>query len=330
VNHDQFPAWVPRWLQNLVEQPDCSQGTHPTLRKLAKWLVIFMPLDECEGLAFHWLKVAAQRCPRTAADAELKRLLSWAAGRTGDHTGTAPRSCVSQPAIDTDYLYELIVAGPTRNELRECSPLHLYNTPHRNTPEILDAWAGYSGNRDPLVCYGSKDYFFTRPLTVMRDRAHVFEQIVPNPMRAQYGQTVDGHASQHSLDATGPRLFLVVEFDFAPVNSRREPTVWASLIKRCAEKGRDVLDMNAALCAHLRSLGPLWLVTYSGGKSLQSWFPCKDTDEQTLARWYRDETLTIGACRSTWCRSQFVRMPDGSRDDGRRQTIDYYNSKVLL
>jgi putative DNA primase/helicase len=47
-----------------------------------------------------------------------------------------------------------------------------------------------------------------------------------------------------------------------------------SLIKACAEKGYSVLDMNAALAAHLRTIGPLWLTVYSGGKSLQSWFPC--------------------------------------------------------
>jgi hypothetical protein len=83
----------------------------------------------------------------------------------------------------------------------------LYNTKERNTPEILDAWAQYSGTDNPWVCYGSKDHFFTRRLADMRDRAHVFEQIVPSPMRDQYGQTVDGHMSQHSLDGTGPRLF---------------------------------------------------------------------------------------------------------------------------
>ena len=130
-------------------------------------------------------------------------------------------------------------------------------------------------------------------------------------MRAQRGRTIEGRLSQHSLDGTGPRLFLVTEFDFVPVNSRRKPTIWAPLIKACAEKGRDVLDMNAALAAHLRELGPLWMVVYSGGKSLQSWFPCRDADETALLQWYRREALSIGACPSTWCRAQFVRMPDG-------------------
>ncbi len=41
--------------------------------------------------------------------------------------------------------------------------------------------------------------------------------------------------------------------------------------------------MNAALTAHLRELGPLWMkLSTAAGKSLQSWFPCRDTDEQAI------------------------------------------------
>jgi hypothetical protein len=324
-----FPAWVPDWLKKLVDEPNCTCGTHPALRRLAKWLVVYMPLDECPDLAFYWLRVAADKCDRVPDDAELARLLSWACARTGNQEGAMEAHSPSQPAIDIDGLYELIIKGPTLEEFRELSQARLYDTRERNTPQILDAWAQYSGNPDPWVCFGADDRFFTRRLAEMRDRAHIFAQIVPSPMRAQYGQTVNGYPSQHSLDGTGPRLFLVTEFDFAPVNKRRQPTVWAPLIKACAEKGRGVLDMNSALTNHLRELGPLWLVVYSGGKSLQSWFPCRDTDEATLRDWYQGEALPIGACRSTWCRSQFIRMPDGCRDDGRRQSIEYLNPEVL-
>jgi hypothetical protein len=325
----EFPAWCPRWLAKLVAEPNCTCGTHPTLRRIAKWLVIYMPPDECEGLAFKWLRFAADQCDRVPDDAELNRLLIWASGRTGDQSAAGADGYLQQAEIDLNRLYELIIAGPTRDELRELSQIRLYDTRGRNTPAILDAWARYASATDPWICYGSKDSFFTRRLEQMRARAHVFEQMVPSPMRAQYGTTLEGRQSQHSLDGTGPRLFLVTEFDFVPVDKKRRPTIWAPLIKACAEKGRGVLDMNAALVAHLRGLGPLWMVVYSGGKSLQSWFPCRDVTEQSLAEWYRAEALSIGAGKSTWCRSQFVRMPDGERDDGRRQSIEYINPRVL-
>ena len=324
-----WPGWAPDWLRFQVESPDCSAGTHPALRRLAKWLVVYMPPDECPDLAFYWLRVAADKCDRVPDDAELKRLLTWANARTGNQDGSAGGYSPSQPVIDLDQLYELIIAGPTRDQFRELSPVRLYDTKQRSTPAIFDEWGRYSGTDNPWICYGSKDYFFTRRLGEMRSRAHVFEQIVPSPMRDQYGQTVDGHPSQHSLDGTGPRLFLVTEFDFVPVNNKREPTIWAPLIKRCQDKGRSVLDMNAALAAHLRELAPLWMVVYSGGKSLQSWFPCKDTDDCTLREWYAGEALALGACRSTWCRSQFVRMPDGTRDDGRQQSVEYFDPAVI-
>jgi hypothetical protein len=148
-------------------------------------------------------------------------------------------------------------------------------------------------------------------------------------MRAQYGRTVDGHLSQHSLDATAPRLFLVIEFDFTPGNARGEPTIWKPLIDRCAARGRSILDMNAALVWHLSKSAFLWMVVFSGGKSLQGWFACKGTREQPVAEWFQGEALALGACPSTWCRSQFVRMPDGSRDDGRRQTVEYLDCRLL-
>ena len=36
-----------------------------------------------------------------------------------------------------------------------------------------------------------------------------------------------------------------------------------------------------------------------------------------------------GADRATWTRSQFVRMPDGKRDNGNRQTIFFLNFKPM-
>jgi hypothetical protein len=325
----EFPAWAPAWLAKLVAEPNCTCGTHLVLRRIAKWLVFYMPPAECPSLAFYWLRYAANQCDRVPGDAELKRLIAWAENKeastsTGD--GYVPGGA---PSIDIDRLYHLIVNGPTHAEFRESSPVRLYDTKERNTAQILDMWAGYARDSDPWVCHGSKDCFYTQHLSAMRARAHIFEQIVPSPMCDQWGKTVKGHLSQHSLDGTGPRLFLVIEFDFVPVNARREPTIWAPLIKACAEKGRDVLDMNAALTAHLRELGPLWMVVFSGGKSLQSWYPCRDTDEQSLAEWYQGEARILGACSSTWCRSQFVRMPDGERAGGARQSIEYFNPAAL-
>jgi hypothetical protein len=39
--------------------------------------------------------------------------------------------------------------------------------------------------------------------------------------------------------------------------------------------------------------------------------------------------VSLGADRATWTRCQFVRMPDGARDNGSRQTVFYLNFKPL-
>ncbi len=288
-----------------------------------------MPPDEKPGLAFKWLKEAAEKCDRVPDDAELKRLLSWACGVLKTSDDDENYRCREKVEIDIDYIFDLVTRGPHRNEYRELSPVKLYETKERQTAAVLSSWAEYAGVDNPWVCYGADDCFYTRRLSVMRELGRAFAQIVPSPMRAQYGRTVDGHLSQHSLDGTGPRIFLVAEFDFTPVNKRREPTIWGPLIKACADKGYGVLDMNAALAAHLRDAGPLWATIFSGGKSLQSWFACKNVDERELEDWFREEARPIGACPSTWCKSQFVRIPDGSRDDGARQSIEYFNPEIL-
>jgi hypothetical protein len=322
---DVFPGWAPDWLKKLVMEPDCSSGTHPALRHLAKWLVFYMPVDECPGLALKWLREAASACDRVPDDDELIRLISWAAGVVVDDNSSPGHCAGGTVKPDIDRIYHLVVSGPHLQEFRELSPVQIFDARGSAAGNIVNEWAGYSGIDNPWVCYGSKDSFYARRLSVMRDAARAFEQIVPSPMTSQYGRTktADGHLSQHSLDNTGPRLFFVAEFDFSPVTKKREPSIWAPLIKACAEKGYSVLDMNAALAAHLRTIGPLWITVYSGGKSLQSWFPCRDVKEQELNAWRLEEVMPLGACPSTWCRSQFVRMPDGQRDDGARQSIEY-------
>jgi hypothetical protein len=40
--------------------------------------------------------------------------------------------------------------------------------------------------------------------------------------------------------------------------------------------------------------------------------------------------VTLGADPKLWTRSQFARMPDGTRDNGQRQTVYFFNPEVIL
>jgi hypothetical protein len=95
-----------------------------------------------------------------------------------------------------------------------------------------------------------------------------------------------------------------------------------------------MLDAQAAILERLTRSRPLWLVVFSGSKSLQGWFPCRGESEEELHRWFNTEARRLGADPMTWCKSQFVRMPDGTRAPNRegksvRQSIEYYNPSVL-
>src|SRR5260221_594246 len=69
---------------------------------------------------------------------------------------------------------------------------------------------------DPLLCVGkSNAEFHTRRRSVWLGHLSRFPLIVPNPMTKIVGKTKDGRISEHTLDATGPSVWLVLEFDFS-------------------------------------------------------------------------------------------------------------------
>jgi hypothetical protein len=335
----QFPLWAPDWLRAQVESPDCSNGTHPRLLWLAKWLVICFA--EHPGGAKRWLKHAAALCDREVPAGEINRLLVWAESLFGPnslHTknGSQRNMAGTRPQIDLDNIYCTAVHSCRggRRELRERSPLRLYDSVERQTDQVLDAWGRYAGIADPLCCFGADDQFWTQPHSAVRGILHVHAQIVPSPMRTQWGMTQGGYWSQHTKDATGERMFLVTEFDFTRTTPKGKPTIWAPLLDKIEGRGMTVLDLNAALIDALAIYRPLWMVVFSGGKSLQGWFPCRGEPEEKVQHWFRRYAEPLGACHSTLCKSQFVRMPDGTRAPNRegqsvRQTIEYYDPSVL-
>ena len=158
--------------------------------------------------------------------------------------------------------------------------------------------AGYRAER-------SNHDFATRSRKEWRGKLTALQLIVPSPMSGVTGITQERKESEHALSNTGPRRFLVVEFDQGGV------------------------DEHAAILLHLAVSGaPLALVVHSGSKSLHGWFYCAGQLEERLRRFMR-YAVSLGADTATWSRSQFVRMPDGTRDNGHRQTVYFFNPNVV-
>jgi hypothetical protein len=223
------------------------------------------------------------------------------------------------PERKWEAISEIARCGVGLCELWEVSPVRLESNQPR-TAEIIDAL--YPGN--PLLCCGWSRYWFdTRPKRQWY-KPEALQFIVPNPMNARQGVTKSGKLSGHSLDNTGPRRFLVIEFDF---DSSRSATQ-AELIAELRNEDRNVADLCAALLLHLAETAPLALVVHSGGKSLHGWFYCAGCEEEPLRR-FMNYAVSLGADPATWTRSQFVRMPDGLRDSGKRQAVFFFNPSVL-
>ena len=101
------------------------------------------------------------------------------------------------------------------------------------------------------------------------------------------------------------------------------------MLQRLAAQRVSVFDLCAALHGELADVRPLALVVHSGGKSLHRWYPCDgDAEEDNMHRFMRF-AVSIGADPATWTRIQLVRMPQGVRDNGKRQRVLYFNPAVL-
>jgi hypothetical protein len=166
---------------------------------------------------------------------------------------------------------------------------------------LIDAL--FPGN--PLLCCGKNNpKFNTRSREEWRGKLATLQLIVPSPMTARTGRTQEGKQSAHTLENTGPRRFLVIEQD------------------------RGAIDEQAAVLLHLAARAPLALAVHSGSKSIHGWFYCAGQTEERLERFMR-YAVSLGADRATWTRSQFVRMPDGTRENGKRQTVYFFNRGVI-
>jgi hypothetical protein len=217
-------------------------------------------------------------------------------------------------------LIEAITAtGKGLVDLWESSPIRL-DSNQANTDHIIDIL--FPGN--PLLCCGWARHHSDTRIRMRWYKLHALQFIVPNPMTKLWGRTREGRLSAHALSNTGMRRFLIVEFDFDGNSSVEE----MRLLEELASEGRDVRDLGAALLLHLAETAPLALAVYSGGKSLHGWFYCAGVAEERVLRFFR-YAVSLGADPAHWTRSQFARMPDGIRENGRRQTVYFFNPGVL-
>ena len=179
---------------------------------------------------------------------------------------------------------------------------------------------------DPLLCCGlTERAFATRRRSDWRRQLAELALIVPNPMLRPAGFTHDGRLSEHTLDATAARVYLVVECDFARYHNDGKPTAFLPLVDAWDRDGITTFDACCAVLWHLKERLPLVLGVHSGGKGVHGWYLAFDRDEDTELFPFMQHAHVLGADPVTWCRSQFVRLPDGRRQNGSPQITFYLN-----
>ncbi|MGP8198992.1 MAG: hypothetical protein ACLQU4_05755 [Limisphaerales bacterium] len=214
--------------------------------------------------------------------------------------GKSKATSAKWPAVNKEQREAVIRDGGTLVDLWELSCPRIDDN-GQHAEAIIDQL--FPGN--PLLCCAwSKSEFDTKLREDWRGQMSQLQLIVPSPMSATTGLSKDGKESAHTLANTGPRRFLICEFDTGTP------------------------DEHAALLIHLAGYAPLVCAVHSGGKSLHGWFFVHGQPEEKVLKFFR-YAVSLGGDPATWTRSQFVRMPDGTRDNGSRQTVFFLSFKPM-
>jgi hypothetical protein len=319
------PRPLPDWLDtDLANPPFAGGGVNLWLYRMARHLHAHMTAPEIVAL----LLARTANCGRPVTRAEVERAvansLTHAWQPRGPSAGYTAPPARKWPVPDLARI-EALAQGAGLADLWEASPIRLEDNESRSE-EIVDrlypSGALLCCGRTPQDCE-------TRPREEWRGTLASLALIVPSPMAALTGTTKEGHVSVHTLANTGPRRYLVIECDYSVyARDGKTETAYAPMLRRLAQgNGGDipgtVADLCAAVLLHLAHYGPLVLAVHSGGKSLHGWFHCAGQPEDKLLRFFR-YAVALGADLATWTKSQFVRMPDGTRDTGRRQAVYYF------
>ena len=317
--------------------PAPGSGVHSWTFQILKMLCAYYACDESLSEAAHI--IFNQFATRPVDDGEIQRQIGNA--RRSHSWRMVSPSAGEQLVRKTRWRIanvchiETIVRGGTNLERFQArSPVPIGNFQQDNGDLLHMLFPG-----NPLLCCSKHiNSHETRALSSWGDlNGHQF--IVPSPMSSVWGKTKNDKQSQRCLENTGPRRFLVIEFDFKIiageaaekhnlVTENVHSLDMSRMVERLNADGITVHDMCAALIEHLAELMPPALVVHSGGKSLHSWFFCAGIEENVVRR-FMSHAVGLGADPYTWTPCQFVRMPGGIRNNGTRQNIVHFNPEAL-
>ena len=285
-------------LELLAAMPKAGDGIHRWLYRVARQLHVHLPAIEIISLLESRVKDCGRFVSRKEIEDAVRNSLEHAWQPGSNAAPVPPKS--KWPKVNEEQRAAILRDNGGLADLWAASNPR-YEDAEQHTEEIIDRLFP----SDALLCCGkSSSIFDTKPREAWRGELSALALIVPSPMSAITGLTKDGRESKHTLNNTGPRRFLICEFDSGAA------------------------DDHAAILIHLAGYAPLVCVVHSGGKSCHGWFYVQGEPDAKVEKFFR-YAVSLGADDATWTRSQFVRMCDGTRDNGNRQTVYFLNFKPL-
>jgi hypothetical protein len=317
-----FPPSLKRRLASCPETGSGTRAVHRYILELANHLRHYAEIEEAREL----LHEATRNCGRPVSADEINQALHKAYGTT---SATSEQERLPRYSPDVNLIEQIVAerigSRSKLAELEESSPVPI--------PQTGDQAMRILFPESSLICVGVRpEYPRTRPIEHLNNLER-FCFVVPSPMSAQFTIDNEGRKHERTNANTGPRRFIVCDFDIKPANRNGNPSIYSELIKRWEAHQVTIQDACAALIEYLAEHGPLVMVVFSGNLSLQAWFYCQGEDESphSAFRAFFESAVILGADPAGWTKSQFFRMPGGTRRNiRRRQTIHFFDPEKIL
>lgn len=200
-------------------------------------------------------------------------------------------------SVLTSEIHTLFGKGP--DDWRAISLPHTEKLTPKEVLEII-----MNPSPESLICVGYKngDYGFKRITKEFQEFKSLenLSYVIPAYMTAKAGKTQSGKTSAGAKSNTGDRIYNVVDLDDPP------PEEHSSILWKLAEFRKPDLVLK------------------TGGKGLHGWFPVSGDDDHF---WHA--VVLLGAdVRIYKNKSQLVRLPNGTRDNGERQEVLFINPNL--
>jgi hypothetical protein len=292
----QVPTELPQFIRDqLAAPPSRGEGLHLWIFRIARQLHWHRTEGEIIQLLQGVLLDSGVKPGEIESAVRNSKESAWRPGR--------PKAFIAGkrwPDVAYDVLEKVTNTGVGVADLVEASPMSV-DIASKDTEDFVDIL--FPGN--PLLCCGSANtQVETKQREAWRGSMAQLQFIVPSPMSRPTGLTKEGNTSARCLDNTGPRRYLVVEFD------------------------RIMPDKQAAVLLHLADRAPLAMVVSSGNKSLHGWFYTNGCNVVALDSFFT-YAVQLGADPATFTPCQLVRMPGGRRDNGKIQQVLYLAPEVI-